>query len=743
MSDPLDDRNLLFGVLALHADLIDSEQFVDVCSAWAGRKSFPLAELLVTRGWITPEDRTAVEHLVALKLRKHGGDASASLAAVVDDQARCALTRVGDSEIQRSLDEIPRADATPPASTTLTYQPEARGRYSLRFLHARGGIGQVWRAHDADLDREVALKELQPQHVRNATALDRFLNEARITGQLEHPGVVPVYELIRQAPNHASFYTMRFIKGKTLTDSVRSYHLKRVEGQADPLDLLSLLNAFVTVCNTIAFAHSRGIVHRDLKGQNIILGDFGDVVVLDWGLAKVLGRSEGGTGMLLEHQGAIVDEERTVHGEVIGTPCYMAPEQAAGRPDLIDHRTDVYGLGAILYEILTGRPPFEGRDPLDVLRKVREEEPALPRRLNGEAPPALESASLRALAKDPSQRPSSASELAAEVQYWQDLQRRRAEEALKRANEDLTCSNAQLRQLTTDLEAKIASEQRAHQELMEAQKAQIAQAEVLARLGRMSATIADEIDGINASLTKSFFSINERSKSLCELLQKYQDAERSLAERYPEAHRHFQVSVGPTGRRSERADLEDLLAMSRSGLLRIRQIVRNFHDIARRAEGDSLSPDLNIAIEPAVEIFRSRAEGRGVRFEVDFAPSLAPVTCTPTEVNQIIYHLLGNAIDACSEGDTVTLRTCPAEGAVEVHVTDTGCGIASDHLDKIFEMFFTTKPPGLGNGLGLSLSRLIAEDNGGKIWVDSALGGPTHFTLWLPVKSGWDARRPE
>ena len=399
MSYPLGDRNLLFGVLALHADLIDPEQFVEICSVWAGRKDLTLAELLVARRWITDEDRAAIEHLVVLKLRKHGGDAYASLVAMLDNLARHALSQVEDPDIRRSLDQLPSTDAAAPTSTVI-YQTGDRGRYSLNLLHARGGIGQVWLAHDADLDREVALKELRPEHVRNAAALDRFLAEARITGQLEHPGIVPVYELIRQSPDHAPFYTMRFIKGKTLDESARSFHRKRVEGQADPLDLLALLNAFVAVCNTVAYAHSRGVIHRDLKGQNIILGDFGDVVVLDWGLAKVLGQPEGGTHPLLEPPGPTADEGRTVHGEVIGTPGYMAPEQAAGRPDLIDRRTDVYGLGAILYEILTGQPPFEGPDPHEVLRKVREEEPVPPRRLNGEVPLALESASLRGLAKD-------------------------------------------------------------------------------------------------------------------------------------------------------------------------------------------------------------------------------------------------------------------------------------------------------------------------------------------------------
>ena len=272
MSDPLADRNLLFGVLALHSDLIDSEQFVEVCSAWAGRKDLSLAELLVVRGWITHEDRDAVEHLLSRNLRKHDGDAHASLGAVIDELARMALSRVEDSEIRRSLAEFSSIQATAPTSTVI-YQTGDRGRYSLKHLHARGGIGQVWLAHDEDLGRDVALKELRPEQVNNPTALSRFLDEARITGQLEHPGAVPVYELIRQSPDHSPFYTMRFINGQTLAEAARAYHRKRVESQADPLHLVTLLNAFVAVCNTVAYAHSRSRPPRP-QGTEHHLGGF-------------------------------------------------------------------------------------------------------------------------------------------------------------------------------------------------------------------------------------------------------------------------------------------------------------------------------------------------------------------------------------------------------------------------------------------------------------------------------------
>jgi serine/threonine-protein kinase len=296
----------------------------------------------------------------------------------------------------------------------LDFDPQRRERYALTRLHAKGGIGQVWLARDDSLGREVALKELQPQVAGDPDVWARFLAEAKITGQLEHPGIVPVYELARREGDRAPFYTMRFVRGRTLSEATRAYHATRREGRAERLDLLALLNAFVGVCNAVAFAHSRGVIHRDLKGQNVVLGDFGEVIVLDWGLAKLVDRPEAGAGSPV----AVDGRGATVAGDVMGTPAYMAPEQAEGRVDLIDQRTDVYGLGATLYEVLTGRPPFSGPGPNEILRRVREDEPERPRAVCPDTPAALEAVCLKAMAKRPSQRYPSAAELAQEVRRW-------------------------------------------------------------------------------------------------------------------------------------------------------------------------------------------------------------------------------------------------------------------------------------------------------------------------------------
>jgi len=311
--------------------------------------------------------------------------------------------------------------------------PESR--YAMDRLHAEGGIGQVWRARDRQLHREVALKTLRPELLRHGRVRSRFLQEAQITGQLEHPGIVPVYELVAAPRSGAPFYSMRFVHGRTLAQASQDYHQARRAGEADPLGLVSLLSAFVAVCNTVAYAHSRGVIHRDLKGENVLLGDFGEVLVLDWGVAKVLGdpREHGRTH--LDTRCWSADATQTLQGDIVGTPAYMAPEQAEGRLDLIDHRADIYGLGAILYEILTGQPPFIGSSTVEVLEKLVRDAPTPPRELWPDVPRTLEAACLRALSKAPAERHASATALGLEIQTWQEVQRRRAEEEMRRSRE--------------------------------------------------------------------------------------------------------------------------------------------------------------------------------------------------------------------------------------------------------------------------------------------------------------------
>ncbi len=335
-----------------------------------------------------------------------------------------------DLELLHLLDGL-RPHLRPPEGAAAPGQAGAEeARYVLRGLRAVGGIGEIWLAHDSALGREVALKVLRPERGADPALEARFLHEARITARLQHPGVVPVYDLAPRGPaapggaEQPAFYTMRLVPGRDLAAAAQAFHARRPLGGAGALELNVLLTAFVSVCQTVAYAHSRGVIHRDLKPSNVALGDFGEVVVLDWGLARELDKGPGGEGDGVNPGPSPPspplpsDGRQTGPGDVLGTPAYMAPEQAAGRGAAVGPHTDIYGLGAILYEILTGRPPFQGGDTADLLRQVREDSPPPPRAVWPGAPPPLEAICLKALAREPARRYASAAEVARDVQHW-------------------------------------------------------------------------------------------------------------------------------------------------------------------------------------------------------------------------------------------------------------------------------------------------------------------------------------
>jgi PAS domain S-box-containing protein len=418
------DRNLLFGAVAMQCGLMTADQLAEALAVWSAGQSDSLPAVCRDRGWLLAEDEAHIEYLIQRRLNQSGGDIRASL-AVCSAEIRSVLAGIGGNtktgEDLRTVDYSPAGGAEVGATN-------AGRRYALSKFYAAGGIGEIWKARDTDLGRDVAIKRLQPQKSDSAVHKTRFLREARITGRLEHPGVVPIYELCLDEESGQPYYSMRFLSGRTMTEAVARYHAQRKASGSDPQTFLELLGAFCIVCSTVAYAHSKGVVHRDLKCDNVILGDYGEVVVIDWGLAKELGShdilpSEG------EHAEAAANPAATLAGHVLGTPAYMAPEQAAGRLDLIGPATDVYGLCAVLYEILSGRPPFLGPTTLDVLRKVQHEEPRPPSALVPGVPEPLERICLAGLAKSPAERHPSADRLAKAVQAWvSDLAERRQAE---------------------------------------------------------------------------------------------------------------------------------------------------------------------------------------------------------------------------------------------------------------------------------------------------------------------------
>jgi WD40 repeat protein/serine/threonine protein kinase len=432
-SDP--SRDLLFGLLALQNGLIDQGQLVAAFQAWTRDKVRPLAEHLVTRSDLDAEQRAGVEAMVALHLRKHGGDAEKSLASLPAGRwTRDRLAGLGDPDIEATLGHIGPAhppthleDDDPDRTASLSVGPPTSGGQRFRILrpHARGGLGAVFVAVDGELNREVALKQILEKHADDPFSRQRFIAEAEITGRLEHPGVVPVYGLGCDAVGHP-FYAMRLVKGQSLKEAIDRFHEAENNDGRDPrrwnLALRQLLNRFVAVCNVMAYAHSRGVIHRDLKPANILLGPYGETLVVDWGLAKVVGRGEaaapaGAVEFTLQPPSGSGSSE-TLPGTALGTPAYMSPEQAEGRLDQVGPLSDVYSLGATLYCLLTGKPPIDETDVGEALRRVQRGEFPPPRAVRPSIPQGLEAICLKAMVANPADRFPTPRALADEIEHW-------------------------------------------------------------------------------------------------------------------------------------------------------------------------------------------------------------------------------------------------------------------------------------------------------------------------------------
>ena len=322
--------------------------------------------------------------------------------------------------------------------------------FAIVRQHARGGLGVVNLARDVNIKREVALKQILPQHVDNGVLKRRFLYEAQITGQLEHPSIVPVYCLGADGTGNP-YYVMRFVKGRTLDEIIKEHH-----AAPNPIVFRELLRRFIAVCQAVAYAHSRGVIHRDLKPANVMLGDYGETLVLDWGLAKDIKPGGAGDPALWTEQsggGAAASRastqappaggsmagmsragslagttpgsaELTMQGQIIGTPAYMAPEQAEGRTEQHGPVTDIYALGGILYKILAGQSPqaptSSGAGSTGQRRFTFVPSPPPSKITREPVDPLLENVCLRAMATDPAARFPRALELAQEIQRWLD-----------------------------------------------------------------------------------------------------------------------------------------------------------------------------------------------------------------------------------------------------------------------------------------------------------------------------------
>jgi eukaryotic-like serine/threonine-protein kinase len=459
------ERDLIFALQAVQMGLITKDALLEAGLAWSRDRDPPLRELIVGRSGLDEADVALVDDVVSRMLQRDDGDTRRTLQRLggrdkvfesfggvyLEQEEKLASILAVDGpgaeggeggeggeageggeggeagEAGEAGDVGDEGDALLPAERVTLQQS---GRYSVKGEHGRGGIGLVLVAYDEHVGREIAIKELIPEPGGEpgdspgqppAAVAARFLREARVTGQLEHPNIVPVYEVGRREDG-TLYYTMKLVRGKNLAEALREC------GDLD--ERLRLLPHYVDLCNAVAYAHSRGVIHRDIKTDNVMLGEFGETVVLDWGLAKVAGEQDIGVRELERGIRLYQDAEagKTVDGRAIGTPAYMSPEQADGRVEDIDERSDLWSLGAVLYELLTGRPPFEGVNAFEIIGKVLADAIPPPASLDPEIPPELASVCEKALQRDKDARYQKASGLAEEVEAYQSGARVRAYE---------------------------------------------------------------------------------------------------------------------------------------------------------------------------------------------------------------------------------------------------------------------------------------------------------------------------
>ena len=400
MPNPDDEQTLIEGLLGLRRASSSEAEIDQVLAEASTRFERPLAEILLGRGWINGDDRTWLESLAARVRSESTSGPFGSTATATDFPTRYDPGGFEEGAPRPDRDGLPR--------------------YEVLRLHARGGLGQVSVAYDRELDRQVALKEIQDRFADHPVSRARFLLEAEVTGKLQHPGIVPIYGRGETADGRP-FYAMRFIEGESLKEAIDRFHRERKPG-GDAGDrglrLRELLGRLLDACDAVAYAHDRGYVHRDIKPANIMLGRFGETLVVDWGLAKLIAGAEprgtfephewtGGTG------GAA-----TMEGQAIGSPAFMSPEQASGAVAEIGTPSDVFNLGATLYCLLTGHAPYESGGESSPIERAKIGGTIAPRSRDPAIPKALEATCLKAMHPDPAMRYSTAQGLAQDLRRW-------------------------------------------------------------------------------------------------------------------------------------------------------------------------------------------------------------------------------------------------------------------------------------------------------------------------------------
>jgi eukaryotic-like serine/threonine-protein kinase len=423
-------RQLLIAMLAIQGGWVSNEQLLDAFAKWESDRTRTLEDILYEQGALTDVQRIELIAQLDRKLSDHEHDPATCLKTLVlDESFDRTIREVGDQQLYATL----LSSLTGNKEARRTSDGERENNETHRFLvlkpHARGGLGIVSIAYDRQLNRQVALKEIRIERAMDVNSQIRFVQEAEITGQLEHPGIVPVYGLGTYKDGRP-FYAMRFVEGQNFKVAIREFHQGREINE--PLDgdrgltFRKLLGRLLHVCQAIEYAHSRNVLHRDLKPDNILLGPYGETLVVDWGLAKAT-LDENSDVHVIEappkkvHRPVLISSgssSDTVEGSALGTPAYMSPEQASGRVNGIGPATDVYSLGATLFSLLTGAAPVTGKNSHEMVEKARLGDCGKVRDYWKKAPGPLVSICNKAMAHDPMKRYPSARALADDIERW-------------------------------------------------------------------------------------------------------------------------------------------------------------------------------------------------------------------------------------------------------------------------------------------------------------------------------------
>lgn len=429
-------EQLLFGMMALQNGFVTKENLLSVFSIWILDKSILIQDLLVDRNFLSEPMRDVLTALVSEHLRQYGNDPERSLAAMGDRADLVTeLEQMPDPDLfatlvaARKTEDTGGSDkdvyATLPAGSN---SANSSSRFEILRHHAAGGLGIVSVAFDRELNRQVAIKEIRTERANDLDSRTRFVKEAEITGQLEHPGIVPVYGLGAFGDGRP-YYAMRFVEGENLSSAIRSFHKnrtahERISGQR-AVRFRGLLSKFVTVCQAIDYAHSRSVLHRDIKPDNILLGPYGETLVVDWGLAKTIepGNASASSNSNNASDSAPIrvrgsSSSGTLDGSAVGTPGFISPEQAMGRIAELGPATDIYGLGATLFAILTGKAPVSGANAHEILEKSRRGELDSVSQHWSSVPAALSAICTKAMSFDGSLRYHTSRELAEDIERW-------------------------------------------------------------------------------------------------------------------------------------------------------------------------------------------------------------------------------------------------------------------------------------------------------------------------------------